>query len=150
MEKEPSKNIKLLINKLSSKDGTKQIMDETTSELLVNCCIVIKFYIGNINEAEKMMKDMIKGIVQVAILCRNNQFTKDEFAGVEKFRYDIKIIAKALISFYQVDFTFNPEYLLDMYANAYKTLDQFGKNHLTGKTMKRIEHFYSFCSDQNF
>lgn len=62
---------------------------------------------GNKKEAEKLVKNIIKIIIKLAVLYRNNQFTNEEMKSAERFKFKFHSIAMAVISFYEVTTIYN-------------------------------------------
>ena len=60
------------------------------------------FQTGNKKEAEKIVKNIIKIVIKIAVLYRNNQFTSEEVKHAEKFKNKFHQAAMAVISFYEV------------------------------------------------
>jgi len=148
----PSKTLGMRIqgkiaSKMSSKGLAKQIVDGPTSEIIDNCYKIAKTYLQSKKDAEKVMKNLIKIVVKVAILSRNNLFTKEELVYVDQFQKKFKTISKSIISFYEVEFTYDGEYMEKVIKDSQELLQQFVKNHLTEKSLKRIEHVYSLYSN---
>ena len=137
---------KKIASKMSSKGLAKQVVDGPTSDLIDNTYRIAKVYIGNKKEAEKITKNTIKIVVKIAILSRNNQFSNEEVAIAEKFQQKFKTIAMTIISFYEVDFTFDADYLRKLVVDAQDLLERLVKNHLTEKSLKRISSVCSFYS----
>jgi transcription termination factor NusB len=149
----PSKTLGIRIqgkiaSKMSGKSLAKQVVDGPTSDIIDNCYRIAKLYLGNKKDAEKVMKNIIKIVVKIAILYRNNCFTAEELKTVEKFQSKFKTISKSIISFYEVDFTYDSEYLNLVIKDSQELLDSFVRSHLTEKSMKRIEHVYNLYSDK--
>ena len=136
-----------IASKMSSKGLAKQVVDGPTSELIDNCYRIAKNYLESKKEAEKIMKNMIKVVVKVALLSSNNRFTKEEMSIIQNFQSKFKTIAKSIISFYEVDFTFDCEYTVTMMRDSQKLLEKAVCNHLTAKSLKRIESVYNFYSN---
>ncbi|XP_047140229.1 tumor necrosis factor alpha-induced protein 8-like protein isoform X2 [Hydra vulgaris] len=136
-----------IASKMSSKGLAKQVVDGPTSELIDNCYRIAKYYLESKKDAEKIMKNMIKIVVKVALLSSNNRFTKEEMSIIQNFQNKFKTIAKSIISFYEVDFTFDCEYTVTMMKDSQKLLEKLVCNHLTAKSLKRIECVYNFYSN---
>lgn len=136
-----------IASKMSTKGLAKQVVDGPTSDLIDNCYKIAKIYLGNKKDAEKVMKNMIKIVVKVAILSRNNVFNKEEIEKVQVFQRKFKTIAKTVISFYEVDFTFDAEYMITAMAESKELLKSFVKNHLTEKSLNRIDNVYAVYAD---
>lgn len=137
-----------IASKMSTKGLAKQVVDGPTSDLIDNSYKIAKIRLsGNKKDAEKVMKNMIKIVVKVAILSRNNVFTEDELVLVRKFQLKFKTIAKTLISFYEVDFTFDGDYMVKIMDESKDFLKGSVRNHLTEKSLNRIDHVYGVYSD---
>ena len=95
------------------------------------------------------MKNMIKIVVKVAILSRNNVFSKEELTKVQEFQRKFKTIAKTIISFYEVDFTFDAEYMVTAMNESKELLKSFVEKHLTEKSLTRIESVYQVYSNED-
>ncbi|XP_057301365.1 tumor necrosis factor alpha-induced protein 8-like protein isoform X2 [Hydractinia symbiolongicarpus] len=148
----PSKSLGIRIqgkiaSKMSTKGLAKQVVDGPTSDLIDNCYKIAKTYLESKKDAEKIMKNMIKLVVKVAILSRNNMFTKEEITHLQNFQKKFKTLAITIISFYEVDFTFDGEYMIKILNESRELLELSVKNHLTDKSLKRIDNVYSFYSD---
>ena len=153
-EEVPSKTLGIriqgkLASKMSSKGLAKQIVDGPTSVIIDYCYRIAKLYLQSKKDAEKVMKNIIKIVVKIALLYRNGLFTKEELAIVEQFQRKFKTISKAIISFYEVDFTYDKDFLCRVIKDSQELLDSFVKAHLTEKSMKRIEHVYNLYTDPN-
>lgn len=137
-----------IASKMSSKGLAKQVVDGPTSDLIDNCYKIAKLKLESKKDAEKIMKNLIKIVIKVALLSRNNQFSKDEVDIAQKFQLKFKSISKAVISFYEVEFTFDVDYMEQAVKESQVLLTSLTKNHLTEKSMKRIEHVYNFFTDR--
>lgn len=56
----------------------------------------------------------------------------------------------AIISFYEVDFSFDLPYLQKSLAESHATLHTIVQKHLTDKSLARIDEVFEFFSDGNF
>lgn len=52
---------------------------------------VMHFQTGNKKEAEKIVKNIIKIVIKIGILHRNNQFNADELKVIERFRSKFQV-----------------------------------------------------------
>lgn len=137
-----------IASKMSTKGLAKQVVDGPTSDLIDNCYKIAKIRLsGNKKDAEKIMKNMIKIVVKVAILSRNNAFTDDEMVLVRQFQAKFSTIAKTIISFYEVDFTFDADYMVKIMTDSQDLLKRSVKNHLTEKSLNRIDNVYELYSN---
>ncbi|KAF2351939.1 Transposase Tc1-like [Trinorchestia longiramus] len=105
---------------------------------------------GNKKEAEKIVKNIIKIIVKIGILARNDQFTTDDMRSANQLRTKFSTIVKTVISFYEVDFTFDKAFLAKNINDCRDLLKRLVKEHLTDKSIGRIDHVLDFFSDGDF
>merc|ERR1712212_279254 len=82
-EEVPSKTLGIRIqgkiaSKMSSKGLAKQIVDGPTADIIDNCYRIANLYLQIKKDAEKVMKNIIKIVVKIALLYRNGLFTKEE------------------------------------------------------------------------
>ncbi|XP_060067229.1 tumor necrosis factor alpha-induced protein 8-like isoform X1 [Ylistrum balloti] len=138
---------KKLLGKMSSKSIAKHFIDETTSKVLDTTYKIIKEY-SNKKDAEKMMKYLIKIVVKVGILYRNDQFNSDELAMAESFKKKFHSLAMTVISFHEVEFTYDSGFLKSSIEECRQLLHTLIDRHLTDKTKGRVDYvFQSFCDE---
>uniref|UniRef100_A0A8C2YTZ9 Tumor necrosis factor alpha-induced protein 8 n=1 Tax=Chinchilla lanigera TaxID=34839 RepID=A0A8C2YTZ9_CHILA len=98
---------KKILGKMVSKSIATTLIDDTSSEVLDELYRVTKEYTQNKKEAERIIKNLIKTVIKLAILYRNNQFNQDELALMEKFKKKVHQLAMTVVSFHQVDVALN-------------------------------------------
>lgn len=57
---------------------------------------------GDKKEAEKVVRNVIKIVIKLAVLYRHNQMTKEDLVLAERFKNKFNAAALAIISFYEV------------------------------------------------
>ena len=77
---------KKLMSKMATKSVANLFIDDTSSEVLDELYRVTKEYTRNRKEAQKVIKNLIKMVVKLGVLYRNNQFNGEELMLVESFR----------------------------------------------------------------
>lgn len=77
---------KKLMSKMATKSVANLFIDDTSSEVLDELYRVTKEYTRNRKEAQKIIKNLIKMVVKLGVLYRNNQFSGEELVLVESFR----------------------------------------------------------------
>lgn len=134
------------------------------------------FQTGNKKEAERLVKNIIKIVIKIGILHRNNQFNADELKIVERFRskfqvrnekiievffyhnlfeFEVKLLflefsqttQMAVISFHEVDFSFDLPYLQKSLSDSQAALKTIVERHLTDKSLSRIDEVFGFFND---
>lgn len=78
---------KKLMSKMATKSVANLFIDDTSSEVLDELYRVTKEYTRNRKESQKIIKNLIKMVVKLGVLYRNNQFNGEELILVENFRW---------------------------------------------------------------
>ena len=140
---------KKILSKMASKNLSKMLIDEKTSEVLDEFFWIRKNQTSR-KEAEKLMKNIIKVMIKVAVLQRNDKFTPEELKLVDKLQKLTKNTAMTIISFYEVDFTFD-KYVLSKYINEGRAiLQQLIASHLTEKSKSTVNSVFDILGDTEF
>ncbi|XP_041368649.1 tumor necrosis factor alpha-induced protein 8-like [Gigantopelta aegis] len=135
---------KKLLGKMSSKSMAKHFIDDTTGRVLDNTYRLLKEYLASKKEAEKIIKYMIKTVVKVGILYRNDQFNADELKIVDDFKQKFHSLAMTVISFHEVDFTFDCTFLCKTLEECRAMLQTLIARHLTEKSKSRVDIVFNF------
>lgn len=77
---------KKLMSKMATKSVASLFIDDTSSEVLDELYRVTKEYTRNRKESQKIIKNLVKMVVKLGVLYRNNQFNTEELILVENFR----------------------------------------------------------------
>ena len=141
---------KKVASKMSSKSVAKIFIDDTTGRLLDNLSSLIRDYSGSKKQAENILTDLIKIIVKIGILFKNNQFSTDELEMCNTFRQKFHFFVKSALSFYEINFTFDSEHLQNLLTEGQKLIQSIVQKHLTDKSKNRIDNIFNFCSSQDF
>ncbi|XP_070542784.1 tumor necrosis factor alpha-induced protein 8-like [Ptychodera flava] len=141
---------KKILGKMASKRMAKVFIDDLTGELLDHIYRITKEYTGNKKEAEKLMRDIIKIVIKIGILYRNDQFNQDELILAERFRKKFRSTIMSIISFYEVDYSFDRNYLVRSLNECRGMLQTLIDRHLTDKSHGRVSHVFNFFSDEEF
>lgn len=140
----------ILYRKLSSKSVAKVFIDETSGRILDNLHKLTRSYFGSKKEADKLLKSVIKMVVKVGILYKNDLFTEYELKLIDDFRNRFHSLAKAIVTFYEVDFTFDRVFLTRMCKDCQDLTHQIISTHLTSKSHARIDYVYNCLSNLQF
>lgn len=135
------------------------------------------FQSGNKREAEHLVKNIIKIVIKIGILYRNNQFNDDELSVADRFRVKFQVRCKqlrifhanaelihliitffiifliqqttqmAIISFHEVDYSFDLPYLQKALTESHAALKSITQRHLTDKSLNRIDEIFQFFND---
>jgi len=97
-----------------------------------------------------LTKNIIKIIVKLGILSRNNQFDSNELKLAQHFKDKFRELTMTTISFYDIDFSYDRNYLIHYLTTCKEILKDLTKRHLTDKTLSRIDKIFEFFSDPIF
>ncbi|XP_014783513.1 tumor necrosis factor alpha-induced protein 8 [Octopus bimaculoides] len=138
---------KKLLGKMSNKKIAKIFVDETLAQVLDNMCRILKDYSSNKKEVEKILKYIIKTIVKIGILFRNDQFNQAELTKIEVFKQKFNNLAMTIISFCEVDFTYDRIFLQKNLEECRSLIQEIVNRHLTDKSKTRIDTVFRYFSD---
>jgi len=126
------------------------LIDDTSSEIFDELYKVTKEHTRNKKEAHKIMKDLIKVAIKIGILYRNNQFNHEEMEIVDKFRKKLNQTAMTIVSFYEVEYTFDRNVLAELLNECKDLVHELVDRHLTPKSHGRINHVFNHFADVEF
>ncbi|KAA0703387.1 Tumor necrosis factor, alpha-induced protein 8-like protein 2 B [Triplophysa tibetana] len=139
---------KKILSQMATKSVAQMFIDENSSEILDELYRVSKEYTRNRTEAQKVVKDLIKVVVKIAVLFRHNRFNDDELQLAQTFKKKLHQGAMTAISFHEVDFTFDKTILSVILKESRDILLKLVNTHLTAKSHGRINHVFNHYSDE--
>ncbi|KAM4661662.1 tumor necrosis factor alpha-induced protein 8-like protein 3 [Amazona ochrocephala] len=150
-----SKNLALqaqkkILSKMATKTMANMLIDDTSSEIFDELYKVTKEHTRNKKEAHKIMKDLIKVAIKIGILYRNNQFNQEELEIVDKFRKKLNQTAMTIVSFYEVEYTFDKNVLAELLNECKDLVHELVDRHLTPRSHGRINHVFNHFADVEF
>ena len=150
-----SKNVglriqKKLLSSMASKSVAKVFIDETSGRILDNLFRIARSYSGSKHVAEKLIKNMIKIVIKIGILQKNEQFNNEEQMFIANFRKKFRHTCMTIMSFYEVDFTYDRNFLAKCFNECRDILKKLVQRHLTDKSLNRIDHVCDFYSNLEF
>ncbi|KAH1179549.1 tumor necrosis factor alpha-induced protein 8-like protein 2 [Mauremys mutica] len=138
---------KKILSHMASKSVANVFLDDTSSEILDELYRVSKLHTQNRSEAQKVIKNLIKVAVKISVLYRNNRFSAGELGLAEEFKRKLHQGAMTAVSFYEVEFTFEPGVLTQLLQDCRDMLLQLVEKHLTAKSHGRIRHVFDHFAD---
>jgi hypothetical protein len=90
-------------------------------------------------DSEKTTRNIIKMSVKIGMLQRGEKFTKEEKDNLMKIQKTLRTVAMTLISFYQVDHTFDRTFVIKYLTELEGLLKGLIAPHLTEKSVGRVE-----------
>jgi len=141
---------KKLLGKMTNKNVAKTFIDDTSASILDRTYDLARVYTGDKKQAEKLVKNIIKIVVKIGILARNDQFTPEDMRQANLLRAKFNTIVKTVVSFYEVEFTFDKAFLVRNINDCRALCKRLVKDHLTDKSLGRIDHVLDFFSNGDF
>ncbi|KAL1788095.1 tumor necrosis factor alpha-induced protein 8 isoform X2 [Sigmodon hispidus] len=141
---------KKILGKMVSKSIAITLNDDTSSEVLDELYRVTKEYTQNKKEAVRVIKNLIKTVLKLAILYRNNQFNQDELALMEKFKKKVHQLAMTVVSFHQMEYTFDRNVLSRLLNECRDLLHDIIQRHLIAKSHRPVNNVFDHFSDCDF
>uniref|UniRef100_A0A8B9QZN1 Tumor necrosis factor alpha-induced protein 8-like protein 3 n=1 Tax=Anas platyrhynchos TaxID=8839 RepID=A0A8B9QZN1_ANAPL len=141
---------KKILSKMATKTMANMLIDDTSSEIFDELYKVTKEHTRNKKEAHKIMKDLIKVAIKIGILYRNNQFNQEEMEIIDKFRKKLNQTAMTIVSFYEVEYTFDRNVLAELLNECKDLVHELVDRHLTPRSHGRINHVFNHFADVEF
>eukprot|EP00118_Oscarella_pearsei_P006265 m.28431 g.28431 ORF g.28431 m.28431 type:complete len:198 (+) comp30772_c1_seq2:345-938(+) len=135
---------KKILGKMATKKMAKAFIDEDEGALLDAVQVLALREIDGERKAKKIVKNLIKIVIKMAVLYRNDQFNTEELRIGEKFKEKFRQTALTVVSFHDVDFTYDRAFLEKEVATCEELLHQLIKRHLTEKSHGRVAMVFEF------
>lgn len=104
----------------------------------------------NKKDADKFHTNLIKVMIKIAVLYRNEQFSDSEKNMASKLQQKVKMTAMTIVSFVEVDFTFDKYVLSKQINEARALMQQLIASHLTDKSKERVNSIFDQLGDTDF
>eukprot|EP00096_Caligus_rogercresseyi_P003253 TRINITY_DN1599_c0_g1_i2.p1 TRINITY_DN1599_c0_g1~~TRINITY_DN1599_c0_g1_i2.p1 ORF type:complete len:212 (-),score=66.50 TRINITY_DN1599_c0_g1_i2:51-626(-) len=134
----------------TNKNVAKGLIDNNSASLLDHLFKLIKIYTKSKKDAEKVVRNVIKISVKVGMLERSEKFSNEEEAKLTRIRLNLRTIMMTLISFYQVDHTYDKAFIVCHLSELKSQLQSLVKPHLTEKSLGRIDNIMEFFGNPEF
>ncbi|XP_046915714.2 tumor necrosis factor alpha-induced protein 8-like protein sigmar [Dermatophagoides farinae] len=151
---------KLFGRMMSNKTMAKTLIDSDSTCLMDNLHRLCKLYCRQHDDkivssgpkeiADKIVKYLMKITIKVAILVMNHQLDNDEMYRMAKIQHSIRSILMTIVSFHQVDFSYERQYLQQQMQKCKTELKQLIQRHLSEKSQKRIDFVFDFLGHSEF
>ncbi|EDQ90475.1 uncharacterized protein MONBRDRAFT_31877 [Monosiga brevicollis MX1] len=145
-----SKSLALRIQKkflgmtVKSKGSIKNYIDDNSGELLDCLYDLALRELGDKKAAKKVLKDLIKVVVKLGLLYQKGQFNQKELTVGNELRGKFKMAILTMVSYYDVAFTFDAEFLCDLLNQCREALQALIARHLTDKSKGRVNNVFGF------
>lgn len=88
--------------------------------------------------------------MKLGILSRNDQFDSNEMKLAHNFKDKFRELTMITVSFYDIEFSYDKNYLINNLFICKEMLKELTKKHLTEKTLTRIDKIFDFFSNSSF
>ncbi|ESO12377.1 hypothetical protein HELRODRAFT_158887 [Helobdella robusta] len=140
---------KKILGKFTSRKIITTFIDDVSGRVLDNLYKLVKEFCDK-KTAEKVIKHLIKTIIKIGVLYKNDQFNNEELDIADKFRKKFNALMMAVVSFHQVEFTYDRVYVISSLEAGRCCIKQLVQRHLTEKSLGRIDNFFNFFSSEVF
>jgi len=130
---------KKILGQFSSRKAAKVFINENLATLLDLLYQLMKSHTQDKKVAEKFVKNIIKLSIKIGVLAQNDQFSQDEIRIANKFADMFRNTAMTIASFIEVDFSYDRNVLIKTVNDCESQLKLLVKNHLTDKSVSRIQ-----------
>ena len=108
------------------------------------------FQTKNKKESEKTTRNIIKISIKLGMLLRGEKFTTEEKQKLVKIQKNLRTVAMTLISFYEVDHTYDRNFVIKYLTELETLLKNLITNHLTDKSVSRVEQIFGVVKTADF
>lgn len=88
----------------------------------------------------------IQVVVKVGVLQRNEQFSQEEQRLGDELQRKLRSLAMSVVSFYEVDYSYDRQFLAGSVEQCAALLRNLVRAHLTPKSLARADHVFGFFS----
>jgi len=134
----------------SNKAVAKSLIDDTSGNLLDNLYLLLYVFTKNKKESEKTTRNIIKISIKLGMLQRGDKFSLDEKDSLIQIQKNLRTVAMTLISFYQVDHTYDRNFVIKYLTELETLLKNLISNHLTDKSVGRVEQIFGVVKTPEF
>jgi len=134
----------------SNKVVVKGLIDDTSAKLLDNLYNLLFVFTKSKKDSEKTTRNIIKMSVKIGMLQRGDKFTKEEKDSLIMIQKTLRTVAMTLISFYQVDHTFDRSFVIKYLTELEALLKGLITRHLTEKSVGRVEQIFGVVKTPEF
>merc|ERR1712142_308553 len=134
----------------SNKTVAKSLIDDTSGNLLDNLYLLLYVFTKNKKDSEKTTRNIIKISIKLGMLLRGEKFSNGEKEFLVKIQKTLRTVAMTLISFYEVDHTYDRNFVIKYLTELETLLKNLIINHLTDKSVSRVEQIFGVVKTADF
>jgi len=140
---------KKILGKMASRNVAKHFITDNAARLLDGIYRILKDFYSK-KEAEKVVKNVIKMVIKLSVLIKNEQFNAEETRLVNQFQQKFRFLAMTFVSFYQVEFTYDRLYLTKLMDECQSIIQTLIKPHLSEKSTQRVQMVFHYLGRAEF
>ena len=104
----------------------------------------------NKKESEKTTQNIIKITIKLGVLLRGDKFSSEEKESLLKIQKNLRTVSMTLISFYEVDHTYDRNFVIKYLTDLETLLKTLISKHLTEKSVSRVEQIFGVVKTPEF
>jgi len=132
---------------LASKSSVRSAtLDDDTAALLDNLSIFILEASGK-DAAHEVKKNMVKIVVKVALLLKNDLLAKEEIEVLRSLRKKLVTTVNMMITFEETPFTYDGEFLQESFHECRDLCVKVVAKHLTEKSVYRTNYVFNYFAN---
>uniref|UniRef100_A0A0N5AXI7 Dedicator of cytokinesis 10 n=1 Tax=Syphacia muris TaxID=451379 RepID=A0A0N5AXI7_9BILA len=140
---------KKVLPKVFTRNVMKHFADDTLNCLFDDLYNLLASYYEK-SVAEKVhifvLKDLTKLIVKLSLTESNGQFNSEQHKELDQIRYKLRNLCLTVISFVNVSFSYNQDYLQTLFAKLYSSLRSLVGSSLSEKSLRRVDFIFEHLS----
>ena len=105
---------------------------------------------SNKKESEKTTQNIIKISVKIGLLLRGDKFNPEEREVMVNIQKSLHTVAMTLVSFFEVDHTYDKNFLVTNLTELETLLKNLITKHLTEKSVSRVEQIFGVVKTPDF
>ena len=105
---------------------------------------------SNKKESEKTTQNIIKISVKIGLLLRGEKFSLEEREVMVKIQKSLHTVAMTMVSFFEVDHTYDKNFLVTNLTELETLLKSLITKHLTEKSVSRVEQIFGVVKTPDF
>ena len=137
---------KKMAGKLATKSTVRSVALDDDTLLFIDELGEFMIAASGKEQASKVKKDLIKIVVKIGLLAKNEVLTKEDIDAIQQLRKKIISIVNSMITFDETPFTFEAEFLQQHFRECQKILVQVVSKHLTEKSVARANNVFDYFS----
>ncbi|KAG8035757.1 hypothetical protein G9C98_001413 [Cotesia typhae] len=146
---------KILGRVVSLNAGRSLFIDDATTSLLDNLFKLMERVAKsnpslNKKQPEKVLKNIVKLSIKIGLLQRNQQLNSSDEVKINDIRASLRAVAMSVVSFYELEFSFDRIYLTRSLERCRTTILNLIKPHLTDKSQERCDQIFDFITYPDF